>query len=322
MLPLPLRVAALALPTLLLLGVAELGFRAFPSRVDTVRRLVTSSGDERFYTLKPGVRLRFEGAFSRLSEPVVWRINEQGIRSDRRVPSRSERYRVATFGDSETFGWSVAQADTFQRRMEARDGRVEVINLGVPGYNADNVAGHMERRLAELEVDQVLYLVNKNDFDEPLSTRRVIADSPLLRRLRFLYQVTFMKPARVRARRTPERARVFAAAVQRMVSTCQQHHLPLVLGFLHWWSRFALEQYAPGLDRGPAGPGSVRFVNVERWINDDPKEDEHLTRVSHAKMADLFCEVLAGEAGQGCVPAGWAPRMARGPRARRAGQAS
>jgi len=313
----PKRALAAALPVLLLLGVADILLRSVPSRVDSIRRLIMATPDERGYQLNPDTTIHFDGLFTRLPEPVLWTINDQGLREDRRVAPRSEKFRIATHGDSETFGWSVALDDTFQRLMEARDDRLEVINFGVPGYNITNIARHVEATLPDFAPDLVLYVVNKNDFDEPLMTARTIADSPLLRRLRLLYQMTIAKPARVRARSSPERAAFFASEAERIIRFGEENGVPVVLAFLHSRVHLALERYASSYETLAATPrfeGAAasfpRFIDVEPLIDDDPKADDHLTEISYRKMAKLFCRVLSGAAGSGCVPGSWSPRMA------------
>ena len=53
------------------------------------------------------------------------------------------------------------------------------------------------------------------------------------------------------------------------------------------------------------------FVNVQPWVKGDPEEDSHMIAMSHEKMAALFCEVISGNAGSGCLPGDWAGRTVR-----------
>jgi hypothetical protein len=127
-----------------LLLIAEVGLRLFGPNLGTIRDLVEATDDPRPFVLKANNTIRFEGLHVKLPEAVTWVINGQGIRAHRSIPPNSEKFRVATYGDSETYGWSVDFDDTFQRQMEMIDGRVEVINFGVPGYNVTNVADTIE----------------------------------------------------------------------------------------------------------------------------------------------------------------------------------
>gem|GEM_PF-2537681 len=303
---------------LVLLVSADLWLRFMPANIDKLRELITAAPDDRVYILRPGANIRFDGLFSRLSRPIVWSINQQGYREDRMIAPLTRRYRVAAYGDSETFGWSVSLEETFQRRMEFRDARVEVVNLGVPGYNAANVARHIESTFEDVRPDAILYLVNRNDVDEALITSRTIADSPLLRRLRFLYQMTVAKPARLRARRSPERAQFFAEEAGRIARFGATKRVPVIFGFLRWRTRsrvearggFRIVEFEVGQSVDLDSDRPV-FVNVQPWVKGDPEEDSHMIAMSHEKMAALFCEVISGNAGSGCLPSDWAGRTVR-----------
>lgn len=303
---------------LVLLVSADFLLRFMPANVDKLRELITAAPDDRVYMLRPGANIPFDGMFTRLSRPIVWSINQQGYREDRMIAPVTRRYRVASYGDSETFGWSVSLQETFQRRMEFRDARVEVVNLGVPGYNVANIARHIEATFEDVRPDVIIYLVNRNDVDEALITSRTIADSPLLRRLRFLYQMTVAKPARLRARRSPERARFLAEEAGRIARFGATIRVPVIFGFLRWSTRdmvevhgdFRIAEFEVGQ---PVDLDSNRpvFVNVQPWVKGDPEEDNHMIGMSHEKMAALFCEVISGNAGSGCLPGDWAGRTVR-----------
>jgi hypothetical protein len=68
--------------------------------------------------------------------------------------------RIACVGDSNVFGWGVADGDTFAEQLErelARDGReVEVLNLGVPNTNAEEKVALVERVALELDCDVIV----------------------------------------------------------------------------------------------------------------------------------------------------------------------
>ena len=124
---------------------AEISLRIVYPNLGDLHKLVrvADRGDSRSYVLKPNARILFKGMRNTLENPVVWSINAEGLRSDRPLPPRSKKFRIVTFGDSEGFGWAMPLDHTFQRHMEQIDRRIEVINLSVPGYNAENIADHM-----------------------------------------------------------------------------------------------------------------------------------------------------------------------------------
>ncbi len=67
------------------------------------------------------------------------RANAQGLRGSfvyDTIP-RSDRVRIAAFGDSFVYGDDVANADAWAAQMEARDTTLEVLNFGVGAYGLD-----------------------------------------------------------------------------------------------------------------------------------------------------------------------------------------
>lgn len=69
----------------------------------------------------------------------LYRANSSGIRANGEYEQHAPegRVRIATFGDSFTFGWQVANADTWQEQAVMRDPRLELLNFGVMGYGLD-----------------------------------------------------------------------------------------------------------------------------------------------------------------------------------------
>jgi len=131
--------ALFAAAVLLTLGGLEAGFRLARVPVGTVqinRATVRRSPNPRLgFELRPGAVAAAE---------VDYRINAAGLRGPEVEEEKSAGVvRVAVLGDSIAFGYGVAEADAFPRQLEGllntgrRDGRAEVLNFGVPGYNLD-----------------------------------------------------------------------------------------------------------------------------------------------------------------------------------------
>lgn len=105
-----------------------------------------------------------------------------GLRSGSNLPrARSVgTFRILLLGDSQAFGWGVPYEDTVGVLLEhelATAGRsVEVLNAGVPGYNAAQEAAYLDTLGAALHPDCALVLFMGNDFDAP--PFRVKADTP------------------------------------------------------------------------------------------------------------------------------------------------
>jgi hypothetical protein len=305
---------ALTLGALVALAAAELALRWLAPDLTPLLRLLEKTRDPRPYVLRPGAAVEYAGVVSRLAPPVRWHINAQGLREDRTIGPRSERFRVAAYGDSEAFGWSVAQAETFQRRMEALDRRVEVLNLGVPGYNVADTREHLERTLDAFEPDLAIFLSTKNDFDRSLELDTVWSRAHLLMWARLAQRGVLERPQRRALRRSPERKRFFADEVDRMVRFCEARGVPLILGFERSQNRRdLLDHQRPDawLALHPDGRGAGGFrlelVDVDGPITGLPDVDGHLSAPAHRELAVLLCRRIAGPDGDGaCIPPGWA----------------
>lgn len=118
------------------------------------------------YRLKPNVDTCYFGA------PV--QTNSQGFRAsvDYARPKPAETYRIVLLGDSMAFGQGVAEGETFGEQLRAelertRSGPVEVINMGVPGYNTAQEAASLAAFGMAYEPDCIIVLFIGNDFDLP-----------------------------------------------------------------------------------------------------------------------------------------------------------
>jgi lysophospholipase L1-like esterase len=118
------------------------------------------------FALRPGTRGRF------LGHEV--RVNSLGMRGEERARVKPEgTYRVLLLGDSHAFGWGVAEEEALpsvlESMLEARaaGGRVEVLNAGVPGYNAMQEVRSFELLADAVSPDLVLVHYVDNDMDLP-----------------------------------------------------------------------------------------------------------------------------------------------------------
>ena len=81
----------------------------------------------------------FEGMMSVGEHDIPLSTNGRGFRDDPIGPKDADTLRILALGDSFGFGHNVAAADSYPEQMERLLGeqgrRLEVLNLGVPGYN-------------------------------------------------------------------------------------------------------------------------------------------------------------------------------------------
>lgn len=91
---------------------------------------------------------------------TAYRTNNLGFRDPRReLRKTGDVRRVLLFGDSQVFGWGVAEGERFSDLAGAALPTVEVWNLGVPGYGLDQEILANERDAGPLDADiVVLYL--------------------------------------------------------------------------------------------------------------------------------------------------------------------
>jgi lysophospholipase L1-like esterase len=125
-----------------------------------------------FWAPRPG----WSGAF--LGHAVS--INRLGLRGDEPSAGRGRTRRLATFGDSITFGYGVGDADTYAHRagqiLRARG--VEAVNAGVTGYTSHQVLGLLRRLSPALGIDVATFCIGWND-----GTLRAVDDREFARRL-------------------------------------------------------------------------------------------------------------------------------------------
>ena len=285
----------------------EIGARIFLPNINVLLNIVVASDDERHYVLKPDASTLYSGLYEKSSKQIEWRINSQGLRSDLIINSKSEGvFRIATYGDSETFGWSVDLQDTWQKHMQSRDQSIEVINFGIPGYNIASIATHVEKTLPAIQPDMAIYLFNKNDVYKPLNYHPQLSKS-------YLYLIINMGLYQLKAKQRKEwrssekGAEYFRAHLQRIIDTCKKQNIPLLLAVQHWKyitvfpAEFQYDQSIKTSEISGSLP-SIQTINAEKVIKDFPRRDAHMTEPAHTALANYFCDFIANGIADRCRP--------------------
>jgi lysophospholipase L1-like esterase len=130
--------------------------------------------------------------FRKLSSPVEWSgrpharglhtgvpvaFNSLGLRDAERTPQPAPgALRILAIGDSVTFGMGVAQEQTYPRQLEMLLSRergmpVEVLNMGMPGYNTRHQLAQLRELGLSLQPKVVVLGFLYNDV-EPSSAQR------------------------------------------------------------------------------------------------------------------------------------------------------
>jgi hypothetical protein len=151
------------------LALAELGFQLFARLVifpgwdrDMARPnffLARSEAPVLAYELAPGYELDQDGR--RLH------VNRYGLRADS-DDRFEERRKLAVLGDSVTMGAGHSQEQTItyllEEELRAHGADWVVLNFGVPGYGTHELAEYLKRKDSIYHVDDVVYVLNPNDF--------------------------------------------------------------------------------------------------------------------------------------------------------------
>ena len=85
-------------------------------------------------------------------------------------PKRAGSFRIMVLGDSLTYGYGIAEEDTYPRVLEkllSDAFRVEVLNLGVSPAQSADIYRILRRKLPDLRPELVVYGVCLNDFLPP-----------------------------------------------------------------------------------------------------------------------------------------------------------
>jgi lysophospholipase L1-like esterase len=155
-----------------------------------------------FYRLRPDVDIELLDVFAPppAREKSRWQVhtNSRGFRTpefaDVAAPGA---VRIAVLGDSSTFGWGVDAADTYPaqlgpalaKRWGVDPSRVEILNLGVPGYSTFQGRVLLERVALGYQPDAVVWSYLSNDgamtgeSDQATYAQRVGASGALLEAL-------------------------------------------------------------------------------------------------------------------------------------------
>ncbi|MEM1320111.1 MAG: GDSL-type esterase/lipase family protein [Bacteroidota bacterium] len=137
-----------------------------PEEEKTLGQVIQRSVHPRvIYELLPSARYQFQG--------VLVETSAQGFR-DKEYPAKKEvgTRRVIGLGDSVMFGWGVEEKQTYLSKVENGLNRQdslpwEMINTGVPGYNAAMEVALLEAKIDQSQVDLVIINFVGNDFDLP-----------------------------------------------------------------------------------------------------------------------------------------------------------
>ncbi len=140
-------------------------FRRLPPRMPEAWRDLPKIGRDASETLRrPGARGTIAGA--------LIEMNEHGLRGPARsVEKPDDVFRIALIGDSVTMGWGVLYEETYGAIIEGRldqrspDRRIEVLNLGLAGYDTTQLMDRLWLHGLAFEPDLFVYGFTINDVE-------------------------------------------------------------------------------------------------------------------------------------------------------------
>jgi len=166
-----LRIVTAILPALGLFALAEIAVRlgewANPTLMSVPlpqERKLFRRDPDLFWSLRPGLDLRYEGARVR--------TNSLGLRSREIAAKGKGEVRILSLGESSTFGVGVANDETYSAVLErllnsasaGSETSYRVVNAGVAAYSSFQSLRYLELRAVELEPDVVLFYHELNDY--------------------------------------------------------------------------------------------------------------------------------------------------------------
>ena len=287
-------VIIIIIPLMAVFTAIELTLRFLLPEMNILTRIIEPTHDSRSYILKANSKILYQGLYEK-HEPIIWEINQQGLRSDRIENKNSGKFRILTYGDSETFGWSINTNNSWQRQMELIDSNVEVLNFGIPGYNAENVADHMQYTIADFHPDMILYFFNKNDFYPAFNFNPILSHSYTYLIIRMgIYNL--FKEKRKAWRKSPEGGKFLQTQVKRMIALSKQHDAPLYVLVMHWKYVKPLQLIANTHN------DTIKIINIEETVDKFETIDAHLTKSAHAALAKHLCKQISNTSTGKCAP--------------------
>jgi lysophospholipase L1-like esterase len=174
--------AATAVAALIAFGACEVAARMiFPAPPDRTRQPPLA------YLYDPEIRYVLAPNQQGWIDDGLVTVNAQGFRSrtPTALPKPDGRFRVVTLGDSVAIGMGVADDETFsaqterllRQRFPGKD--LDVVNLGVPGYDTRQEVGLLRRHVAQLKPDLVLVGFYSNDVPDVLEGDVTPAGTPI-----------------------------------------------------------------------------------------------------------------------------------------------
>lgn len=126
-----------------------------------------------------------------LNQKAIYTINSKGEneRYEYKTEKEENTYRIITIGDSHTFGYFVNTKENYPERLEdiliklniegnfcVKKNKIEVINLGVMGYDAKYAIHRFREDGAQYNPDLVIWFIKNDDIDEDVDYMKPVIE--------------------------------------------------------------------------------------------------------------------------------------------------
>lgn len=222
----------------------------------------------------PEIAFALQPGFDETLAGNRYRINQHGMRgADVTLHKPAGTKRVVVLGDSYAFGFGVAEDATIsaqlQHRLNGKHPGVQVLNMGVPGYQTGQQARVLERDGLRFDPDLVVLVYFANDnmavtflydprvkviyVDElplPLGLKKFMARSILYSKITKAYTAWLTDTGELNAC-GPRQWPITEQRLRRIADRCRASKIPLVIVAI------------PALDN------SIDFINMKHVYNQD-----------------------------------------------------
>jgi lysophospholipase L1-like esterase len=138
------------------------------ARLPIVKTYRLAENKHLLYELVPNSKARIEG--------IDFEINAWGFRDNKYRVSKGNKKRIIFIGDSLTYGWRIHLSETYHKRLErllnSKGYGVEVMGMGVAGYNAVQEYYLIKEKALEFNPDMIILQICPNDFERTVSIKK------------------------------------------------------------------------------------------------------------------------------------------------------
>jgi lysophospholipase L1-like esterase len=137
------------------------------ARIPVAKTYKLSENKNLLYELLPDSKARNRG--------VDFVINSFGFRDKEYQKKKVSKIRLIFVGDSITYGWGIPLKHTYHKRLErrfhARGHDVDIMGMGVVGYNTIQQYHLIKEKTLDFNADMIILQIAMNDFERTLRIR-------------------------------------------------------------------------------------------------------------------------------------------------------